>query len=73
MVVLMLVLIAIGEFAIQPVMAGLKSQGLVPGSAQAASFAVWHGIASILYLINSLLGLVVAALGNGSVLNRAAA
>src|SRR5512143_1684929 len=29
MVVLMLVLIVIGEFAIQPVMAGLKSQGLV--------------------------------------------
>jgi len=73
LVVLMMVLVAFGEFAIQPVIADLKLQGLVPGSAQAASFAVWHGIASILYLINSLLGLVVAALGCNAGVNRAAA
>jgi len=73
MVALMVLLVAIGEFAIQPVMAELKVQGLVAGSAQAARFAIWHGIASILYLINSLVGLVLVALGNGATVNRAAA
>ena len=73
MVMLMVVLVAIGEFAIQPVMADLKSHGLLTGSAQAASFAIWHGVASILYLLNSLLGLVVVALGNGTSPSRAAA
>ncbi|HEY0721791.1 MAG TPA: DUF4149 domain-containing protein [Gammaproteobacteria bacterium] len=72
MVTLMVLLVAIGEFAIQPVMADLKSQGLVAGSAQAASFAVWHGVSAVLYLINSLLGLVVVALGNGAEVSRAA-
>lgn len=69
----MVLLVMIGEFAIQPVMADLKSQGLVPGSAQAASFAAWHAVSSILFLINSLLGLLLVALGNGAALSRAAA
>lgn len=72
MVVLMLVIVVSGEFVIQPIMAGLKLPGLVAGSAQAASFAVWHGVASILYLINSLLGLLLVALGNGTTVSRAA-
>jgi len=73
MVALMLVMVMIGEFLIQPIMAELKLHGLVAGSAEAASFAVWHGVSSILYLINSLLGLVVVALGNGATVSRAAA
>lgn len=73
MVAFMLVMVMIGEFLIQPIMAELKLHGLVAGSAEAASFAVWHGVSSILYLINSLLGLVVVALGNGATVSRAAA
>jgi hypothetical protein len=73
MVALMLVVVVIGEFLIQPIMAELKSHGLVAGSSEARRFALWHGAASILYLCNSLLGLVVVALGNGAMVNRAAA
>lgn len=72
MVALMLVMVVIGEFVIQPIMADLKLQGLAAGSAEAARFAVWHGIASMIYLINSLLGLVVVVLGNGATFSRAA-
>ncbi len=72
MVGVMVLLVLIGEFLIQPIMAELKVHGLVAGSAQAASFAIWHAVASILYLINSLLGLAVVALGNGAPVSRAA-
>jgi hypothetical protein len=72
MVAAMLVLVMIGEFFFQPLMAELKRQGLVAGSEQAARFALLHGIASILYLINSLLGVVLVALGNGEELTPAA-
>lgn len=72
MVILMLVMVVIGEFVIQPIMTELKLLGLVAGSVQAASFAVWHGVASILYLINSLLGLLLVVLGNGTTVSRAA-
>ncbi len=47
------------QFGIQPLMNGLKSQALpmeVMQSPLADSFAMWHGISSILYLIASLLG-----------------
>ena len=53
----MLVVVALGEFVLQPMMAALKVQGLAPGSAQATAFARLHGVASILYLFNSLCGL----------------
>lgn len=60
--VLMLALVAVGEFVLQPMMAELKLQGLVEGSAAAARFGMLHGIASLLYLINSLCGLVLLLL-----------
>jgi hypothetical protein len=56
---LMLVLVALGEFVLQPAMAELKLQGLVEGSAAAARFGMLHGIASLLYLANSLCGLLL--------------
>jgi len=58
---MMLGLVIVGEFVLQPMMAELKMEGLVAGSEQAASFARLHGIASILYLINSLAGAVLVA------------
>ncbi len=59
LLLLMLVLVLIGEFVIQPQMAQLKLQGLVEGTAAAAQFAKLHGIASILYMLNSLTGLTL--------------
>ena len=55
----MLVVVCIGEFILQPMMAELKAQGIVEGSAAAATFGKLHGVASILFLINSLAGLVL--------------
>lgn len=53
---LMLVLVAVGMFVLQPMMQELKQAGLVPGSEAAARFGALHGVSSVLYLITSLLG-----------------
>lgn len=63
LLLVMLLLVAVGEFGLQPLMAQLKAQGLIEGSAQAVQFARLHGIASVLYLINSLCGLLLVAAG----------
>ena len=56
---LMLIIVCVGQFVLQPMMAELKAQGLVEGSAAAATFGKLHGVASILFLINSIAGLVL--------------
>jgi hypothetical protein len=61
-VLLMLLLTLAGHFGIQPLLAGLKAQALpvdVMQSIFADRFRTWHGVASIAYLIESLLGLVL--------------
>ncbi len=63
LLLVMLLLVVAGEFGLQPLMAQLKAQGLAEGSAQAAQFARLHGIASIIYLFNSLCGLLLVGLG----------
>lgn len=58
----MLLLLLIGQFAIQPAMAELKSQALpqeVMQSALAAQFKTLHGLASILHLLQSVLGIAL--------------
>jgi len=66
-VALMLVLVCAGEFGVQPVMAALKEQALprqVMESVLRDRFAAWHGVSSVLYVIQSLLGaLLVILLG----------
>lgn len=61
--VLVMVLLAIAQkFGIQPIMEGLKEQALpksVMESIFKDQFARWHGISSIAYLMQSLLGLVL--------------
>jgi hypothetical protein len=50
------------QFYIQPLMAEMKLQALpldVMQSVYAGSFKLWHGISSILYLLESLLGAVL--------------
>lgn len=65
-IVAMLILVVIGQFGIQPVMDNMKSQALpldVMQSTLAPQFKELHGVASIFYLIQSLLGgLLVARL-----------
>ena len=61
-VVAMLALTAAGHFGIQPVLAELKSDALprqVMESAMRDRFAAWHGVSSIVYLVQSLLGLAL--------------
>lgn len=55
----MLVLTIAGEFGVQPILASLKNQALpaeVMASVFRDRFATWHGVASVFYLIQSILG-----------------
>ncbi|MFO1321314.1 MAG: DUF4149 domain-containing protein [Burkholderiales bacterium] len=61
---LMIALILAGQFGVQPILAGLKEQALprqVMESVFRDRFATWHGVASVLYVIQSVLagGLVL--------------
>jgi hypothetical protein len=61
-VVVMLLLTLAGHFGIQPILAQLKAQVFphnVMQSIMRDRFAAWHGVSSVLYLIQSLLGLVL--------------
>ncbi|WP_374340298.1 DUF4149 domain-containing protein [Azonexus sp.] len=60
LVLLMAALVAASQFGIQPLMAQLKADAWprdVMESVVRDRFAAWHGISSILYLVQSLLGL----------------
>jgi hypothetical protein len=61
-IAVMLIISLLIQFGIQPLMADLKSQSLpldVMHSSFADLFKMWHGISSILYLIESLLGVLL--------------
>lgn len=58
----MLLLVLVGQFVLQPIIAGLKTQALpldVMQSALAAQFKTWHAVSATLYLMQSLLGIVL--------------
>lgn len=58
----MLLLTLFSHFGIQPIIAQLKAQAMpadVMNSMFRDRFATWHGVASIAYLVESLLGLVL--------------
>jgi hypothetical protein len=57
----MLLIICIGQFVLQPKMAGLREAGL--DGVNAAAFARLHGTASVLFLMNSLGGLALILFG----------
>lgn len=57
--IIMLILTGIGEFVLQPQMAALKAAGLA--GENITQFSRVHGMASILYLLNSVMGLVLIA------------
>lgn len=61
-IVAMLLLAMIGHFGIHPILTGLKAQALpadVMHSAFAGRFRTLHGVSSILYLVQCLLGAVL--------------
>src|SRR5258706_11328927 len=61
-VLTMLGLTLAGEFGVQPILATLKNQALpkeVMESVFRDRFAAWHGVASVLYLIVSGLGVLL--------------
>jgi len=67
LVLLMTLLAAVSLFGIQPLMAQLKADALpreVMESVLRDRFATWHGVSSILYLMQSLLGLWLVILAN---------
>jgi len=55
----MLLLIVIGQFVITPMVAELRLQGLT----ESARFGQLHGVASVLFLLTSVLGLLLVAAG----------
>ena len=60
--VIMLLLVVIGQFVITPMVADLRLQGLT----DSARFGQLHGIASVLFIMTSVLGLVLVAAGQRS-------
>lgn len=67
LVFLMLVMAAAQLFGLQPLIAQLRSESVPRELVEAATrsrFATWHGVASVLYLVQSLLA-VFAVLGAG--------
>ena len=57
----MLAIILIGQFVLQPMMVELKAAGLT-GDIK-AQFGRLHGVSSLLFMINSLAGLVLVVFG----------
>jgi len=61
---IMLLVVVLMLFVIQPMMADLKAQGaIVKGTELAAAFGKLHGISSGLYLLLSVLGLTLVTVG----------
>lgn len=64
----MLLLVIAGQFLVQPMIQELKAgspAGFIEGSAEAGRFGALHGVASMLYLGTSLLGLGLVSFGLG--------
>jgi len=62
LLVAMLVLTVFSQFGIQPLLAQLKADALpreVMESVLRDRFATWHGVSSILYLVQSVFGLLL--------------
>lgn len=69
MILVMLLLTAAGQFGIHPLLAQLKADALpreVMNSVLRDRFMAWHGISSVLYLLQSALGLLVVTVAGRS-------
>ena len=63
----MFIIVVVGQFILQPMMAELKVVGLT--ELNRPEFGRLHGIASVLFLINSLAGLALVVAGLGKKTN----
>ena len=66
LLLVMLALTLVSQFGLQPLIAQLKAEALpreVMESVLRDRFVTWHGISSILYLVQSVLGLLLAVIG----------
>ncbi len=64
-VLLMLVLVLVGRFGVQPILAGLREQALAKEIVESVfreRFGTWHGVASVLYLMQCLLAVAMVLL-----------
>ncbi len=61
-IIIMLLLVVVGQFVITPMVAGLRVQGLT----DTVRFAQLHGLASVLFLMTSVLGMTLVAAGQGN-------
>ena len=62
LVIVMLLLAVAGEFGVQPILSGLKAQALpkeVMESIFRDRFSTWHGVASVLYVVECALGVLL--------------
>ena len=50
-------------YVVQPMMAQLKLEGLVPGTEAARQFGTLHGVSSVLYLVTSVFGVILILAG----------
>ncbi len=62
MLLAMLIVVVVSAFVLQPMMQELKSTGLLPGSDEAKRFGMLHGVSSILYMLNAVLGCVLVCM-----------
>ena len=68
LVALMLLITLLGQFGVQPLLAELKSLAMpqyVMDSPYADRFRFWHGVSSIVFLVQSMLGVVLLLNING--------
>lgn len=64
-VLAMLVLNLIGQFGVQPILESLRQQAFphqVAETVLRARFATWHGVASVLYIVECALGVALVLL-----------
>jgi hypothetical protein len=64
-VLLMLALVLVGKFGVQPILAGLREQALAKEIVESVfreRFGTWHGVASVLYLLQSALAVAMVLL-----------
>lgn len=70
LVIVLLALVLIGQFGLQPVMASLREQAFpqpVMDSALGSRFAAWHAAAEVNYLLQCLLGAALVVLRHKAV------
>jgi hypothetical protein len=64
-VLLMLALVLVGKFGVQPILAGLREQALAKEIVESVfreRFGTWHGVSSVLYLVQCALAVAMVLL-----------